>query len=215
MRSCAHEISVHRGINVMFRGDDILKIYDQDFNNIGRATREKVHTEGLLHQVAHVWMFQRKADGLYILFQQRAKTRELYPGKYDLIQTTHCDPEESYEEAIVHSMDYYLGSSISKQNIVHVGSTRQRIDAGDYHDNALVQVFVINVSKALFIMPDTEEIIKVRYDDFCRFAHHETDHLAIYSLDDIPLKASISDEWWIREEEFFDVIEPYIDSHRN
>ena len=31
------------GIN-MYRGDDILKIYDQDLNNIGRATREEVHT---------------------------------------------------------------------------------------------------------------------------------------------------------------------------
>ena len=39
----------------MYRGDDILKIYDQDLNNIGRATREEVHTQGLLHQVAHVW----------------------------------------------------------------------------------------------------------------------------------------------------------------
>ena len=25
----------------MYRGDDILKIYDQDLNNIGRATREE------------------------------------------------------------------------------------------------------------------------------------------------------------------------------
>ena len=33
----------------MYRGDDILKIYDQDLNNIGRATREEVHTQGLLH----------------------------------------------------------------------------------------------------------------------------------------------------------------------
>lgn len=29
----------------MYRGNDILKIYDQDLNNIGRATREEVHTK--------------------------------------------------------------------------------------------------------------------------------------------------------------------------
>ena len=44
----------------MYRGDDILKIYDQDPNNIGRATREEVHTQGLLHQVAHGCSSQRK-----------------------------------------------------------------------------------------------------------------------------------------------------------
>ncbi len=56
----------------MYRGDDILKIYDQDLNNIGRATREEVHTQGLLHQVAHVWMFQPKEDDTYIMIQKRS-----------------------------------------------------------------------------------------------------------------------------------------------
>lgn len=196
----------------MFRGDDILKIYDQDLNNIGRATREKVHTEGLLHQVAHVWMFQTKGQDSYILFQQRSMNRELYPGKYDLIQTTHCEPEESYEQAIVHSMDYYLGSKMSEEEIIHVGSTRQHIDHENYHDNALVQVFAIFVSKALFIMPDTEEIVKVRYEDFRQFVHGETDQIAIYSLDDMLITESTEDDWWLRKDEFFDVIEPYIDS---
>ena len=93
----------------MYRGDDILKIYDQDLNNIGRATREEVHTQGLLHQVAHVWMFQPKEDDTYIMIQKRSLDRELYPGKYDLIQTTHFDPDESYEEAIVDSLEYYRG----------------------------------------------------------------------------------------------------------
>lgn len=196
----------------MFRGNDILKIYDDDYNNIGRATREQVHTEGLLHQVAHLWMFQHQSGENYILFQQRSYKRELYPGKYDLIQTTHCDPEESYEDAIVHSMDYYLGTKLYARNIIHAGSVRQHIDQGDYHDNALVQVFVTAVSKALFIMPDTEEIIKVRYEDFRQMAHGLTDRIPIYSLDDVFLKESSRDEWWIREEEYLDVVEPYIKS---
>lgn len=196
---------------LMFRGDDILKIYDQDFNNIGRAAREKIHTEGLLHQVAHVWMFQFKEQDSYVLIQKRSMNRELYPGKYDLIQTTHCDPDESYEEAIVDSMDYYLGAKMTKEDIIHVGSTRQRIDHENYHDNALVQVFAIFVSKALFIMPDTEEIVKVRYEDFCEFVHGRIDRIALYSLDDVLLRESSPEDWWIRKDEFLDVVEPYIE----
>jgi isopentenyldiphosphate isomerase len=196
----------------MFRGNDILKIYDDDYNNIGKATREEVHHKGLLHQVAHLWMFQKQTNDTYILFQKRSYKRELYPGKYDLIQTTHFDPDESYEEAIVHSMDYYLGSKMDPKAIIHIGSTRQHIDQNDYHDNALVQVFVATVSKALFIMPDTEEIVKVHYQDFCDLVHGRTDGIQVYSLDDIPLRKTLRDEWWIREDEFFDVLEPYIDS---
>lgn len=196
----------------MFRGDDILKIYDQDLNYIGQATREKVHREGLLHQVAHVWMFQSTDKGAYILLQKRSMNRELYPGKYDLIQTTHCEPDESYEEAIVHSMDYYLGSKMDKEEIIHVGSTHQHIDKDDYHDNALVQVFAIFVSKALFIMPDTEEIVKVPFEDFRKLMHGELDTIDIYSLDDAWMGKSTPDEWWLRKDEFFEVMEPYIDN---
>ena len=172
----------------MYRGDDILKIYDQDLNNIGRATREEVHTQGLLHQVAHVWMFQPKEDDTYIMIQKRALDRELYPGKYDLIQTTHFDPDESYEEAIVDSLEYYRGLKKSKEDIIHVGSTHQQIDAGDYHDNALVQVFAIFTAKALFIMPDTEEIVKVRFEDFRQLIHGKQNTIKLYSLDDVYLK---------------------------
>ena len=166
----------------MYRGNDILKIYDQDLNNIGRATREKVHTKGLLHQVAHVWMFQPVGDDTFIMIQKRSLDRELYPGKYDLIQTTHFDPDESYEEAIVDSLEYYRGLKKSKEDIIHVGSTHQQIDAGDYHDNALVQVFAIFTAKALFIMPDTEEIVKVRFEDFRQFIHGKQNHTSTAEL---------------------------------
>ena len=196
----------------MFRGDDILKVYDEHFNYIARATREEVHTKGLLHQVAHVWMLQECEDGLWVLIQQRSMKRELYPGKYDLLQTTHFDPDESYEEGIVRSLDYYLGNKTSTDEIIHLGSVRQRIDLDGYHDNALAQIFVITVKKAIFLMPETEEILKVRYHDFSRFMHGETDQIDLYSLDGGLFRQSTPDEWWLRKEEFFDAVEPYADA---
>ena len=195
----------------MFRGYDILKIYDDHFNFIGTATREEVHSKGLLHQVAHVWMLQESKDGLYILIQQRSDRRELFPGKYDLLQTTHFDPDESYEEGIVRSLDYYLGIKASTDEIVHLGSVRQRIDMDGYHDNALAQIFAITVKKAIFLMPETEEILKVRYRDFARFMHGKQDVIDMFSLDDVFLKHSRPEDWWLRKEEFFDAVEPYAD----
>ena len=74
----------------MYRGNDILKIYDQDLNNIGRATREEVHTQGLLHQVAHVWMFQPKEDDTYIMIQKRAL------GPRTLSRQIRPDPDNTF-----------------------------------------------------------------------------------------------------------------------
>lgn len=196
----------------MFRGDDILKTYDEDFNVTGTATREEIHTKGILHQVAHVWMFQWTDDEAYILIQKRSSKRELFPGKFDLIQTTHFDPEQSYEDGIHLSLDIYLGAKLYDEDITHLASLRQHIDQGDYHDNALVQVFAITVKKALFIMPDTEDILKVKFSDFRDFVHEEKDSIEMFSLDGISLYTSTRDEWWIRKEEFVEAVEPYIRS---
>ena len=195
----------------MFRGNDIIKIYDEEYNNIGTATRERVHTEGLLHQVAHVWMYQKHDNGsIYIFFQKRGSERELYPGKYDLIQTTHFDPAESLEDGIVYSLDIYRGFTADKNDLIHIGSTRQHIDQGNYHDNALVQVFALPVRKALFIMPESEEIVKVLYQDFRDMAHGRKSFVNLYTLDDTYMGKSSRDEWWIREDEFLDIVEPYV-----
>ena len=195
----------------MYRGDDLIKIYDRDLNCIGTSTREEVHTKGLLHQVAHVWMFQWIGREPYIFIQKRSLKRDLYPGRYDLIQTTHFEPEESYEEGIRDSLDYYLGARLSDEDITHLATMSQKIDEGDYHDNAIVQVFAITVRKALFIMPETEEILKVRFDDFSRFVHGELASLPMYSLDDVQVCTSTLKEWWIRRDEFTDAVEPYIE----
>ncbi len=194
----------------MYRGTDILKIYDDEFNNIGTATREEVHTKGLLHQVAHVWMFQWSGSEPYILVQKRSQSRELYPGRYDIIQTTHFEPKQSYEDAIRESLSYYLGAKLSNEDITHLGSLRQHIDQGDYHDNALIQVFAITVKKALFILPETEDILKVRFDDFSSFVHGDLPQIDMYSLDDVCIRYSQPEDWWIRREEFLDAVEPYV-----
>ena len=61
-------------------------------------------------------------------------------------------------------------------------------------------------------MPDTEEIVKVRFEDFRQLIHGKQHTIKLYSLDDVYLKESSADEWWLRKDEFVDVVEPYNDS---
>ena len=47
------------------------KIYDSLYNVIGVAPYEEVHTQGLLHQVVHFWLAEKKDDQLWFYLQQR------------------------------------------------------------------------------------------------------------------------------------------------
>ena len=48
------------------------KIYDSLYNVIGVAPYEEVHTQGLLHQVVHFWLAEKKDDQLWFFLQKRA-----------------------------------------------------------------------------------------------------------------------------------------------
>ena len=101
---------------------------------------------------------------------------------------------------------------IDPENADHIGSLHQHIDQGDYHDNALVQVFSVKIKKALFVMPETEDIVKARFEDFSDFVHGRIAALPMYSADGLYLMDTVPGDWWLRKEEFLEVVEPYIRS---
>ena len=53
------------------------KIYDSLYNVIGVAPYEEVHTQGLLHQVVHFWLAEKKDDQLWFYLQKRAEDEQL------------------------------------------------------------------------------------------------------------------------------------------
>ena len=85
------------------------KIYDSLYNVIGVAPYEEVHTQGLLHQVVHFWLAEKKDDQLWFYLQKRAEDDIVYKGAYDILTSGHIDPEETHEEAMVHQIKEQLG----------------------------------------------------------------------------------------------------------
>ena len=92
------------------------KIYDSLYNVIGVAPYEEVHTQGLLHQVVHFWLAEKKDDQLWFYLQKRAEDDIVYKGAYDILTSGHIDPEETHEEAMVHQIKEQLGLSWKKSS---------------------------------------------------------------------------------------------------
>ena len=67
------------------------KIYDSLYNVIGVAPYEEVHTQGLLHQVVHFWLAEKKDDQLWFYLQKRAEDDIVYKGAYDILTSGHID----------------------------------------------------------------------------------------------------------------------------
>ena len=200
----------------MHTNDDIVKIYDDMFNLIGAEKWSVVHAKGLLHQVIHLWIYGDEADGRWLYFVQRSKSRSDFPGLYDLPVSGHIDPEETFSHAVVTATKERLGLKLLPEYLKHVGNIHQVIDVDDFHDNALCQIYVKKIELPVpeFTIRDAEMLFKVKYDDFCHWMNHHDGKLPLYTTDGKFLSDSVASQWWWpRKEEFTTIVKPYIDEH--
>ena len=101
------------------------KIYDSLYNVIGVAPYEEVHTQGLLHQVVHFWLAEKKDDQLWLYLQKRAKDDIVYKGAYDILTSGHIDPEETHVEAMVHQIKEQLGLFLEKEQLTSISRLKK------------------------------------------------------------------------------------------
>jgi len=99
----------------------ILNLVDEDDNIVGEATREEIHSKGLLHREIHVWLYNRNGK---VLFQKRAKDKDTFPGLLDASVGGHVEQGESYEETAVKEAGEETGLEIKPEDLKLITTIR-------------------------------------------------------------------------------------------
>ena len=189
------------------------KIYDSLYNVIGVAPYEEVHTQGLLHQVVHFWLAEKKDDQLWLYLQKRAEDDIVYKGAYDILTSGHIDPEETHEEAMVHQIKEQLGLFLEKEQLTYIGHIHQQIKKGTYFDNAFVQSYLYVTDHAEKDFAGADNVVKVKFEELVAFVGDLDKKVAVYTTEGKLIEETTHDQWWLRDEEFEKVVEPYIKEH--
>lgn len=66
-----------------------LKIFDEQRNHIGVATREEVHRVGHWHEAFHCWFISKEEGIDYIYLQIRSEEKKDYPNLLDITAAGH------------------------------------------------------------------------------------------------------------------------------
>ena len=159
------------------------KIYDSLYNVIGVAPYEEVHTQGLLHQVVHFWLAEKKDDQLWFYLQKRAEDDIVYKGAYDILTSGHIDPEET------------------------------QIKKDKYFDNTFVQSYLYVTDHAEKDFADAGNVVKVKFEELAAFTGNPEGKITVYDIQGQPIEETTHDQWWPRDEEFEKVMAPYIEKH--
>jgi isopentenyldiphosphate isomerase len=119
--------------------DELFEIFDANGTPRGLAARPRVHSLGLWHKSAHVFLFDLTGN-LYL--QLRAPDKDLYPGLWDYSVGEHLQPGESFHAGAVRGLREELGvDSIALQALGAVRTSSFDIPEFDLHDRELQQAF--------------------------------------------------------------------------
>ncbi|MFC4802899.1 NUDIX domain-containing protein [Neobacillus sp. GCM10023253] len=166
-----------------------LKIFDDNRNQIGVASREEVHRVGYWHEVFHCWFVGKEKDTDYIYLQLRSEVKKDYPGLFDITAAGHLLAEESVMDG-VREVREELGIDVSFHELEPLGVIYYRVFNGNFIDKEIANIFLYKMSGGFedFKLQEDEVsgIIKVKFDDFADFwlGGKETIHIEGFKMDE-------------------------------
>ncbi len=188
---------------------EILDIYNEDWQCIGTASRDEVHERGLLHRVVHCWIIQESQPVFW--FQQRAHTKKDFPDCFDLPCGGHVDAGETPIQAMLRELREEIGLYVTRNDLISLGAYRApdfRIPG--YYDREMSHVFMLCADTPAFSLGDeVQRMVRVSADDFYQMEVKQRESIPIQTENG---KQSLvdRDQWCCHDGEFQAMVLPYL-----
>jgi isopentenyldiphosphate isomerase len=150
---------------------EMIKIFDEDRNPIGEATREEVHKKGLWHETFHCWFIQKEEGTTFVYLQLRSSLKKDYPNLLDITAAGHILAHESIEDGI-REVKEEIGVEVSMDNLVSVGIIDYCVVKDEFIDKELAHVYLYEsdfwLDDFTIQRAEVSGIYRIRLDDFER-----------------------------------------------
>ena len=89
----------------MYSDDELFDVLTESGETTGqRKRRGDIHRDGDWHASVHIWAARRRLDGMELLLQKRADSKDSYPGCFDAASTGHIDAGEDAISAAIREL---------------------------------------------------------------------------------------------------------------
>jgi isopentenyldiphosphate isomerase len=166
-----------------FMGEqEILKIFDDNRNQIGVASRSDVHKHGYWHEAFHCWFIRNEQGIDYIYLQLRSKNKKDYPSLLDITAAGHLLADETVKDG-VREIKEEIGIELAFEDLVQLGVIDYCVMKENFIDKELANVYIY-MSENIFddFKLQVEEVsgmVRVKFTDFVQLWFGERDEIEI------------------------------------
>ena len=179
---------------------EYLDVCDENGQPTGAVVeRAAAHRDGILHRTAMVWVIRTRGGKTEVLLQKRSRTRESFPGLYDVSSAGHIPAGAEPLASALRELREELGIDAKPEELACIGRIRCRYEASfggkPFRDNLFRLAYVyrepVDIDALTLQASEVESVrwfpleelaaqIRTRPDRFC-IAEPElrllTDHL--------------------------------------
>lgn len=152
---------------------ELLDLVDSQGHPTGKVReRSLVHLYGNRHRTAHVWITRPNDKGSFdVLLQKRAKTKESYPGCYDISSAGHIPAGCDYIESALRELEEELGIIAAPEDLRLIGyrevDAHMEFHGKPFHDNEYSAVYLyekpISISNLTLQSSEIESVLWMDY----------------------------------------------------
>lgn len=134
-----------------------LKIFDENQNEIGVASRTDVHKKGYWHETFHCWLVETINDVDYIYFQMRSGRKKDYPELFDTTAAGHLLADENTADG-VREISEELGIDVRFEDLKSLGTIKDRIISENFIDKEMAHVHLYRLKSGDDFKLQVEEV---------------------------------------------------------
>lgn len=128
--------------------DELIDIVDENGNYTGKTCLKSIaHKLGHFHPTVHIWLYTKDRQ---ILLQQRAFTKKVFPGLWDISVAGHIGAGEEIALAAQREVLEEIDYSIQQEDLCKIGTRKHMVN----HPNGIID----NEFHHVFISELTENI---------------------------------------------------------
>lgn len=148
---------------------DLLRIFNEDYEPIGVASRAEVHEKGYWHQTFHYWLMACEEGFDYIFLQLRSPKKKDYPNLLDITAAGHLLADETVEDGI-REVEEEIGMVVHLEELTSLGVLKYSVHVGSLIDNEMAHVFLHkkNITFDSFLLQEEEVagMYRMKFSDF-------------------------------------------------